>query len=296
VDGIQTAHAQVTPVDGEEFAGGETEAVRSRFRPLREDADRGPVGPVPRTPSPDVDAVGVDLVEVEDHLDVAELFQPCGGVDRESFVEHDVGLHRGPVVVDRFPPPPDHHTDRTEFDALSDHRQILADPRASTRGLAPYVASPRCRPPFARRGQPGSSRLYCAPVARYVIDAPTLLHLVGDDVAIDPGHQLVAPNLIRSQALSLLLEAVRHGELDEDEALRRHERLTELKMRLLGDRVSRRRAWNIARAHGWDTTLDAEYVAVCQLQADALVTVDPAMQARAAGIVPLAPVAVLRSP
>jgi predicted nucleic acid-binding protein len=129
-----------------------------------------------------------------------------------------------------------------------------------------------------------------------VIDAPTLLHLVGDDVAIDPGHQLVAPNLIRSQALSLLLEAVRHGELDEDEALRRHERLTELKMRLLGDRVSRRRAWNIARAHGWDTTLDAEYVAVCQLQADALVTVDPAMQARAAGIVPLAPVAVLRSP
>jgi phage tail sheath gpL-like len=42
-------------------------------------------------------------------------------------------------------------------------------------------------------------------VARYVIDAPTLLHLVADDVAVSPGHQIVAPNLIRSQALALLL-------------------------------------------------------------------------------------------
>ena len=42
-----------------------------------------------------------------------------------------------------------------------------------------------------------------------MIDAPTLLHLVAEGVAVDPGHQLVAPNLIRSQALSLLLASVR---------------------------------------------------------------------------------------
>ena len=125
-------------------------------------------------------------------------------------------------------------------------------------------------------------------MARYVIDAPTLLHLVANDVHISPAHQLVAPNIIRSQALSSLLAAVRDEEITEAVALQRHERLTELKMRLLGDRVSRRTAWKIAREHGWDTTFDAEYLAVCKLQADALVTIDPAMRERAAGIVPLA--------
>jgi hypothetical protein len=133
-------------------------------------------------------------------------------------------------------------------------------------------------------------------VARYVIDAPTLLHVVAEGVEVDSGHQLVAPNLIRSQALALLLAAVRRGELTEPVALQHHERITELKMRLLGDRVSRRTAWTIARAQGWDTTFDAEYLAVTRLQADALVTIDPAMAARAADIVPVAPLAALTTP
>lgn len=135
--------------------------------------------------------------------------------------------------------------------------------------------------------------MYGAHVARYVIDAPTLLHIVANDLDIDPAHQLVAPNLIRSQALDLLLGDVRNGDLTEEEALRRHERFTELKMRLLGDRVSRRTAWKIARANGWDGTFDAEYLAVCQLQADALVTIHEPLAARARGIVPLAPLEAL---
>lgn len=48
-------------------------------------------------------------------------------------------------------------------------------------------------------------------MTRYVLDAP--LHLVAHEVQVSPRHQLVAPNLIRSQALSLLLEAVRIGKL-----------------------------------------------------------------------------------
>src|SRR2546430_3448673 len=128
-------------------------------------------------------------------------------------------------------------------------------------------------------------------MARYVIDAPTLLHLVADDVPIDAAHQLVAPNLVRSQALDLLLQRVRRGELAEDIALRHHTRLTELKMRLLGDRVSRRTAWNIAREHGWVTTYDAEYLAVTRLQADALITIDPALATNAQGLPPPGPVA-----
>jgi hypothetical protein len=31
-------------------------------------------------------------------------------------------------------------------------------------------------------------------MARFVIDAPTLLHLVDHDLRVDPGHQLVAPS------------------------------------------------------------------------------------------------------
>lgn len=126
-------------------------------------------------------------------------------------------------------------------------------------------------------------------MARYVIDAPTLLHLVAGEREVSPAHQLVAPNAIRSQALGLLFQAVRRGEITEAEALARHTRLTELKMRLLGDRVSRRTAWDIARDHGWAAIDEAEYLAVCRLQADALVTVDTDMAAKADGIVPLAP-------
>jgi predicted nucleic acid-binding protein len=91
----------------------------------------------------------------------------------------------------------------------------------------------------------------------------------------------------------LLLASVRNGEISEAVALERHERFTEMKMRLLGDRVSRRTAWKIAREKGWETTFDAEYLAVTRLQADALITIDPQLATKAADIVPLAPLAAL---
>jgi hypothetical protein len=127
-------------------------------------------------------------------------------------------------------------------------------------------------------------------MARFVIDAPTLLHLVTERVPVAVGHSLVAPNLLRSQALALLFEDVRAGRLTEREALERHEELTAVKVRLLGDRVSRRVAWQIARERGLESTVDAEYLAVTRLQADAYVTVDPVARARAEGVVPVAPV------
>ena len=125
-------------------------------------------------------------------------------------------------------------------------------------------------------------------MTRYVIDARTLLHIVANGIQVSPRHQIVAPNRIRSQALSLLFEAVRNGELTEDLALQYHQRLTELKMRLLGDRRSRHTAWRIAREQDCETTYDAEYLAVTELQADALVTIDPAMAEKAKNVVLLA--------
>ena len=126
-------------------------------------------------------------------------------------------------------------------------------------------------------------------MTRYVIDARTLVHVTATETSPGAGHQLVAPNTIRSQALTLLLGAVRRDELTEQQALAQHERMTELKIRLLGDRVSRRTAWTIAREQGWDTVDDAEYIAVTRLQADALVTIDPDLREKASGLVPLAP-------
>jgi hypothetical protein len=130
-------------------------------------------------------------------------------------------------------------------------------------------------------------------MARFVIDAPTLLHVVVEQVPVAATNQLVAPNLLRSQALALLFDDVRAGRLTEREAMDRHEELTQVKVRLLGDRVSRRVAWQIARERGLDSTVEAEYLAVTRLQADAYVTVDPAARARAEGVVPLGTVAQL---
>ena len=133
-------------------------------------------------------------------------------------------------------------------------------------------------------------------MARYVIDAPTLLHLVDAELSVDPGHQLVAPNSIRSEALERLLRDVQAGKRTEKAALTAHVRMTEIKIRLLGDRMSRRTAWDIAREHDWDRLRDAESLAVTRLQADALVTVDPELAAVARDVVPLATVDDLLAP
>jgi predicted nucleic acid-binding protein len=133
-------------------------------------------------------------------------------------------------------------------------------------------------------------------MTRYVVDARTLLHIASTGEHIHPDHQLVAPNSIRVEALALLYDQVHRGELSESEALRLHERMTEVKLRLLGDRVSRRTAWRIAREQGWDAIGDAEYLALTRLQADALIALDESLLRRAAGIVPLATPAALASP
>ena len=130
-------------------------------------------------------------------------------------------------------------------------------------------------------------------MTRFTIDPPTLLHLAERRQELDPAHRLVAPNAIRSQALDLLLARVRRGDLSEKAALELHDAMTGMKMRLLGDRVSRRVAWQIAREHEWGTIAEAEYVAVARLQADALVSVDLDLVAKVSGIVPVEPVSVL---
>ena len=57
----------------------------------------------------------------------------------------------------------------------------------------------------------------------------------------------------------------------------------------------RRKAWALTEQLGWAETYDAEYVALTQLQADALVTPDNELARRLQGIVPTATIEVLRT-
>lgn len=126
-------------------------------------------------------------------------------------------------------------------------------------------------------------------MVRYAVDPLTFLRLAREERAHHDSHQLVAPNSLRALALELLLGEVISDALGDREAMALHERLTEIRVRLLGDRVTRRVAWQIARERGWTTLRDAEFFAVTRVQADAFVTIDPRMAELADGVVPTAP-------
>lgn len=131
-------------------------------------------------------------------------------------------------------------------------------------------------------------------MTKYVIGPDTALYLADNETVIAGEHRLLAPTLLRSQVLSLLYRAVRRKELTKKEADRRLDYLRALRIRLLGDRVLQQVAWKIADQLGWPDTLDAEYLALTQLQADAFVTLDAKLIRSVKGIVKTAPVGALR--
>ncbi|MBD8078844.1 hypothetical protein [Cellulosimicrobium arenosum] len=125
-------------------------------------------------------------------------------------------------------------------------------------------------------------------MTRYAIDAPVAIRLARDQFVVPEGLQLVGPNVLRSDVLSLLYRGVRSGELTAQEGAELLDRVTTTRVRLLGDRVSRANAWKIADGLGWDDPRGAEYLAVARLQADALVTDDQDLVRAADGIVRVA--------
>jgi predicted nucleic acid-binding protein len=131
-------------------------------------------------------------------------------------------------------------------------------------------------------------------VTRFVVDAGALLHLASAGVEVPRRHELLAPTLLRSQVLSALHEAVQRGELAADVARERLARINRMPIRLLGDAVLRRRAWDVADRLGWASTYDAEYVALTQLQADAFVTMDRKLARSVEGVVRTASIDALR--
>jgi predicted nucleic acid-binding protein len=132
-------------------------------------------------------------------------------------------------------------------------------------------------------------------VTRFVVDCETLLRIASGKIEVAAGHKLVAPTLVRSQALSALYEAARRGQISTAEGIERVARINSLKVRFLGDKVLQRQAWKVADELGWETTYDAEYVALTKLQADVFVTSDRELAQAVSGLVETATVDALQT-
>jgi indolepyruvate ferredoxin oxidoreductase alpha subunit len=74
------------------------------------------------------------------------------------------------------------------------------------------------------------------------VDCETLLRIAAGEVDVAAEHTLLAPTLVRSQALSALYEAARRGEISSAQGLERVTRISSLKVRFLGDKVLQRTA------------------------------------------------------
>ncbi len=132
-------------------------------------------------------------------------------------------------------------------------------------------------------------------MTRFVVDCDTLLRIAAGEIEVAAEHKLVAPTLVRSQALSALYGAARRGEISAAEGIERVTRVNSLKVRFLGDKVLQRKAWKIADQLGWETTNDAEFVALTQLQADVFVTSDGDLARAVSGLVETTTIDALRT-
>ena len=132
-------------------------------------------------------------------------------------------------------------------------------------------------------------------MSKFVVDCGVVLHLVSERTEVAAEHKLLAPTLLRSQTLSALHEAVHAGEIPPEVGLERLRRVGSIRIRLLGDAMLRRRAWESAEQLGWAETYDAEYIALTQLQADAFVTLDKKLARRVEEIVTTATIDALGS-
>ena len=119
------------------------------------------------------------------------------------------------------------------------------------------------------------------------------MQLAGDEAVVPGGHHMLAPALLRSQMLSLLYQAVHRGEMTKEDAERRLFYMQGMRIRLHEDYLLQNAAWQVADRLGWSDTFDAEYVALTQLEADALITLDRQLADAVKDLVIVAPIEAL---
>src|SRR5471030_749177 len=131
-------------------------------------------------------------------------------------------------------------------------------------------------------------------MTRFVVDASAVIQLASAGIEVAGEHKLLAPTLLSSQTLSTLHEAVQRGEVSAEVARGHLGVIGRMPIRLLGDAVLRRRAWELADQFGWASTYNAEYVALTQLQAGAFITLDAELARSVEGVVQTASIEALR--
>lgn len=119
---------------------------------------------------------------------------------------------------------------------------------------------------------------------RLVLDASAAVQLclAEDEFDLVAAHQLMAPMLLRSEVCSVLHEAAWRKRISRELAAAGRARLLQAPVTLHDDPELAAAAWAVADQLGWAKTYDAEYIALAQREAVALLTVD-ARLARGAG-------------
>lgn len=109
-----------------------------------------------------------------------------------------------------------------------------------------------------------------------VVDANVVVDLCVSEIGFDAmaDHELVAPPLLRAEALSVLhvMHWRRAASARVIEAALN--RLETSPVKFAAPRGLAREAWRVAEEFGWKKTYDAEYVALARLLECRLVTID----------------------
>jgi len=129
----------------------------------------------------------------------------------------------------------------------------------------------------------------------FVIDAAVAIDLATAPASIPSEHQLIAPTLLRLQVQALLYSSARRGDIDDRTARKILVGIRDLGIRFLGDRSLEDNAWRLAVELNWPDVHQMHYVALTQLQADALVTADPTLATTAGELVTIATTADLHN-
>ena len=93
-----------------------------------------------------------------------------------------------------------------------------------------------------------------------------------------------------------MYESVHRGEVDERSGRKILDDIRGLRIRFLGDRSLEDHAWRLAVELNWPDVHQAQYIALTQLQADALVTADGELAAAASAFVTVASTADILRP
>ena len=122
-------------------------------------------------------------------------------------------------------------------------------------------------------------------MTRFVVDASVVIHLVSEGIEVGAATSCSRRRSSAHRSCRRSTSPSRVATSPRPPAWSSCGRPGGLPIRLLGDAVLRRRAWDLATRLGRAETYATEYLALTQLQGDAFVTLDQDLARAAAAVV-----------